>query len=541
MYGRKRMSGLEGDVSRGVEGLEGNDVIAVMEYPVRSGGSLLLERLILRGSAAPGLEVITSRGRTEILASQTFMKRDVSHSMLGDSLAVRLLTPFKTIKGEETVRQLQTTYLKRIIRVVADSIAENYELAAIHIRLHPRYFLLRWLKPKLAFLPSLARLFWWLNPEDEAGLQFLNRVEERIKEVLDEESQTGDILRKMGEFYALNPSRIVPGSGVEPKRVLRLPFNPQIVRVVKRPRQALEALRLILVEAQAREPTVLADLNPEEWAYIQTIRGLQRISQDEPLIEALKKHLSLNEATIQIDRRGSILNSTYLLRIHRDNAPEETLFVKRYFSWTDVKWVATKLWVMPLRNFYFSPTTRLSNEVFFLKYLSDKGFRVPQVVYLSWGEKVLVENAIDGYNLTEVWTKQRDNIGDDLLEKVTVAVGEMLAEVHQSGLVVGDCKPDNFMISRASTDIWLVDLEQASLRGDRAWDLSELILYLGHYLDLYEAERYASLIARGYLSKGKPEVVERALDGKFQLAMLPWTPIWIQVYMLKAVERELRR
>jgi tRNA A-37 threonylcarbamoyl transferase component Bud32 len=532
----------DGEARRRREGSAGEKIVAVLEYPVKSDGSVIAERLAMSGDERRGLEVSVDDGRREIVAPLGFVKRDVSSSILGDSLAIRLLTPFEVVQGGEVISQLQSHYLKRVIKRVTETVIESYELAAIHVRLHPLYFLLRWIKPKLALMPSLTRLFWWLNAENGLREKHLSTVISRLRTALDESSREEDgVLQKDGELYALNPSKVMRGhlGGSRPR--LKLPFNPQVTRVVREPAVAIGALRLLLAEAYPKSPASLAEMEPEEWAFIKTFHGLQPISSDEPLIEAIKKHLSLEDAEVKLDRKGSILNSTYLLRIYVDGSPKEALFVKRYFSWTDIKWVAAKLWAMPLRNFYFSPGTRMSNEVFFLSYLAEKGLRVPRVVYLSWGDKVLVENAIRGYNLTEAWTRERGRIGDRRLEEITIGVGRMLAEVHERDVVVGDCKPDNFMIAQPLSETWLVDLEQASLKGNKSWDLSELILYMGHYLDPEDAERYASLIAKGYLSKGRPEVVEGALDSKYQLTMLPWTPIWTQVWMFRSVERELRR
>ncbi|GBC71968.1 hypothetical protein HRbin02_01757 [Candidatus Calditenuaceae archaeon HR02] len=530
------------EVRRRQGGSAGADVVAVLEYPVKSDGLVIAERLVLSSDERRGLEVSVGDSRREIVAPLGFVKRDISSSILGDSLAIRLLTPFQVVHGGEIIRQLESHYLKRVIKRVTETVIESYELAAVNVRLHPLYFLLRWIKAKLALMPSLARLFWWLSAEEGLREKHLSTVMTRLKAALDESSREEEgALQKDGELYALNPSKVMRRHLAGGRPRLKLPFNPQATRVVREPAVAIGALRLLLAEAYPKAHVSLAEMEPEEWAFIKTFHGLQPIASDEPLIEAIKKHLSLEDAEVKLDRKGSILNSTYLLQIYADGSLKEILFVKRYFSWTDVKWVAAKLWAMPLRNFYFSPGTRMSNEVFFLSYLAEKGLRVPRVVYLSWGDKVLVENAIKGYNLTEAWTRERGRIGDSLLEDITVVIGKMLAEVHEQDVVVGDCKPDNFMIAQPSFETWLVDLEQASLKGNKSWDLSELILYMGHYLDPEDAERYASLIARGYLSKGRPEVVEEALDSKYQLAMLPWTPIWTQVWMVRSVERELRR
>ncbi|MEM2952603.1 MAG: hypothetical protein QXZ00_07225, partial [Nitrososphaerota archaeon] len=149
-------------------GVTVEDVVAIIEYPVKSGEELFAERLVLSETQRGGLEVSIGDGFKEISAPLSYMRRDISSSILGDSLSIRLLTPFKTIRGEEAVRQLQSQYLRRVVKLVTGSIIENYELAAIHVRLHPLYFLLRWLKPKLVLMPSLSRLFWWLGAEDRA-------------------------------------------------------------------------------------------------------------------------------------------------------------------------------------------------------------------------------------------------------------------------------------------------------------------------------------------------------------------------------------
>ncbi|MEM0444999.1 MAG: lipopolysaccharide kinase InaA family protein [Nitrososphaerota archaeon] len=522
----------------GAEGLGSYKIVAVLDYPVKKGGEELRERITLRDSPYAELETSYSDRCKEITASYTLMHRDASSSMLGDNLALRLLTPLNIHHGEDKVKHLQSLYLRRITRAVSDQVINDYELAATNIRLHPLFFLLQWLKPKLALMPSLARLFWWLDPTAKEYEKYLVQVVSVMQEAL-REAARGDLLVEIEGLYSVNPSKVLQRRLARTNLRVKLPFNSQVVRVIREPRAALGALRLILSEVQIDETAWQIDLNPEAWAFIQTARGLQPLSSDAPLIEALKEHLSLTGVEFRIDKRGSILNSTYIIRVYDDSGLKDSLFVKKYFSWTDIKWLATKLWVMPMRNFYLSPATRMSNEIYFLNYLGERGFKVPHIVYVSWAARALVENALDGFNLTEAWTKNRERLGNVDLEKYTIDVGRTLAKVHRAGVVVGDCKSDNFIVSPPS--IWLVDLEQAALKGSQSWDLAELILYMGHYLEPDKAERYASLVTIGYLSEGSIEVVEGILDGRFQLTMLPWTPIWTQAWMIRAVERELRR
>ncbi|MEM4298346.1 MAG: hypothetical protein QW815_08270, partial [Nitrososphaerota archaeon] len=93
---------------------------------------------------------------------------------------------------------------------VTETVIESYELVAIHVRLHPLYFLLRWIKPKLALMPSLTRLFWWLSPKDGLREKHLSTVMSRLRAALDESSREEEgILQKDGELYALNPSKVM--------------------------------------------------------------------------------------------------------------------------------------------------------------------------------------------------------------------------------------------------------------------------------------------------------------------------------------------
>ncbi len=521
-------------------GLAAGKEVAVIEYPARSGGYTTRERLVLRESGKDYIRILYENDVRIVETTYGLVMKDLSSSIVAENLAVRLLTPFDALMGEDEVGSLRSAYLRRVVRRVVDDIIGTYELAATNLRIPPRYFLVKWIKSKLAILPHLSRLFWWLTPTDHVGESYLSRVSEGTKGVLEEACRDG-LLMKDGDFYRICPlkslKRVSLYKGLKSKGLVR----PALTDLTRDPRLALDVLKLVLSDVQRIEADGLADLNPEDLLYIPTVRGLQPVSQDEPLIEALKSSLSLGDAEFRIERKGSLLNSTFLLKIYVDGQPRETLFVKKYLSWSDIKWIATKLWAMPLRNFYLMPGTRMGNEVFFLNYLRDRGFKVPEIIYISWKEKALVENAIDAITLTEAWTKMRRGLADEVLEKVTMDVGMLLAEIHSAGVVLGDCKPDNFLTRPETGEFWVVDLEQASLRGGQSWDLSELILYMGHYLSGEDAARYAALITQGYLEAGRREVVEKVLNSAFHIVMLPWSPIWTQVSMFRAVSNKLKQ
>ena len=54
------------------------------------------------------------------------------------------------------------------------------------------------------------------------------------------------------------------------------------------------------------------------------------------------------------------------------------------------------------------------------------------------------------------------------LGKIETA-GELFAKVHSYDMTLGDTKPENVMVHKDGT-VYLLDFEQATQDGDKAWD-----------------------------------------------------------------------
>jgi aminoglycoside phosphotransferase (APT) family kinase protein len=84
-------------------------------------------------------------------------------------------------------------------------------------------------------------------------------------------------------------------------------------------------------------------------------------------------------------------------------------------------------------------------------------------------------------------------------------VGEVFARVHALNVTLGDTKPENVIIDPEGK-IYLLDFEQASHGGDKAWDVAVFLYYCGHYLQpIYssgKAESIARAFVAGYLKGG---------------------------------------
>jgi tRNA A-37 threonylcarbamoyl transferase component Bud32 len=90
------------------------------------------------------------------------------------------------------------------------------------------------------------------------------------------------------------------------------------------------------------------------------------------------------------------------------------------------------------------------------------------------------------------------------LTKIT-EVGEVFARVHALNVTLGDTKPENVIVDPEGK-IYLLDFEQASHGGDKAWDVAVFLYYCGHYLQPMYSSGKAEFIARafvaGYLKGG---------------------------------------
>ena len=106
----------------------------------------------------------------------------------------------------------------------------------------------------------------------------------------------------------------------------------------------------------------------------------------------------------------------------------------------------------------------------------------------------------------------------DELGKIETA-GELFAKVHSYDMTLGDTKPENVMVGKDGT-VYLLDFEQATQDGDKAWDVAEFLYYAGHYLQPLSsngtAEAITEAFIKGYLRGGGDiKYVKKAESAKY--------------------------
>jgi Kae1-associated kinase Bud32 len=212
-------------------------------------------------------------------------------------------------------------------------------------------------------------------------------------------------------------------------------------------------------------------------------------------------------AKIEVEPIGGMLNDVYLIRAYCKRG-ETKVLAKRFKDWSGFKWFPLTLWSFGARSFSVSGQARLAREYAISEFLHNQGFNVPKILHVSNAERLVFMEYIDGENLSEAIKRLATSTDMSTIQNVLSTlgrVGELFAKVHSFDVALGDTKPDNVLIKRDGT-IFLIDFEQASKEGDKAWDVAVFLYYSGHYLEPFysnsKAESVAKAFIEGYLRGG---------------------------------------
>ncbi len=142
---------------------------------------------------------------------------------------------------------------------------------------------------------------------------------------------------------------------------------------------------------------------------------------------------------------------------------------------------------------------------------------------------MIFKEFVEGENLSKIIQRLLTN-REKATEEIALlkTVGKKIAEAHRLGVALGDCKPENVIVTKDGTPFF-VDLEQASRDGNQSWDIAEFLYYSGHYVSPIAPASSAELIAKefieGYLEAGgKKETVRKAGSARYTKVFSIFTP-----------------
>jgi len=248
-------------------------------------------------------------------------------------------------------------------------------------------------------------------------------------------------------------------------------------------------------------------VDPQKYVFVPTSKGLVSMA-DRLDIEGFTRKILLNgeKGKITFEPIGGVLNDVYLIKAYSSSA-ERKVLVKRFKDWSGFKWFPLSLWSLGARNLAVLGRTRLEKECAISEFLRCEGISVPKILHVSHRKRLVFMEFIEGEDLSKAIkriakAKCRGAAKD--LAKIE-KVGEVYARVHALRVTLGDTKPEN-VIFDPDDNVYLLDFEQASHDGDKAWDIAVFLYYAGHYLQpLYsngKAEAITEAFVNGYLKGG---------------------------------------
>jgi len=468
-------------------------------------------------------------GNLSILAVDAWVfERDVDRGFLGEALAGALIFPYTVLQNANYLYSQEVALKKRLIIELLESLVLDFPELSQELRIKPEYFMYEtmWTRARL-FPPTLYAL---------ANLTKGNEARANIASVLHGFLEALKQLEKENVIHYSDGYWMITGRFADKSKSLRGRFTnlfktgqralfaaslgifPQILEALSQNREAL--LRIQKSFDDLRIKQVIED--PENYVYVPTATGLVPLANRVDITAFARKALSGDkDAKVRIENVGGILNDVYLVETFTGGIRARAI-IKQFRDWSNFKWFPLTLWSVGTKTFAVAGNSRLERECAINRFLDSKGFAVPKLLNVSPSQRLIVMEYVEGEDLSKMVKCAVSSENADETEKalsVVSEVGRTFARVHSLGVALGDTKPENILVAKTG-NIYLMDFEQASRKGDIVWDIAEFLYYSGHdispFVDVNRLERFAETFIRGYLEAGgKPDTVKRAGSPKY--------------------------
>lgn len=472
------------------------------------------------------LDVFENKSFIIFAVDQWVFERDVDRGFLGEALVVRLIFPYMPILGETYFRVHEVKLKKRLIREILEKLILDFPELSHDIYIKPEYFLYETLLTRARLFPLLMPdliEFMKKNKKSSNISHVMPGYFEALKELEKEKiiSLSQGFVKISAEFIDEVKRRKFQYVNLF-KAAQKALFNSLLGTFPKIFSFLMQNKELLAKFTGSYSADVSYVEDPQAYLYISTANGLVSLANMLDLEDFAKKMFSTDkEVDIKIERVGSVLNDTYLIKLSTNNK-EQKVFAKRFKDWSSFKWFPLTLWTVGTRTFAVSGRSRLERECAINQFLHARSFSVPKLLYVNHGERLVLMEYVEGESLEKTIRNiaKARSIGEvektlNLLKRV----GEKFAEIHALNIALGDAKPENIIVGK-NNELYFLDFEQAARNGDKTWDIAEFLYYAGHYFSPFSKAKMAEFMAKafieGYLSAGgNLEVVRKAGSTKY--------------------------
>ncbi len=472
------------------------------------------------------LRVIDGHDVRFLIADRNLLESDVRRGTLGDFFTEKFLYPYRSLANSNYLDRLALEAETRAVKEEARDLVLEYGEMCRGLVARPEFFgLSRMRKQARVFIPSMDDYLRFM----EASVRQRNLSVLRDSFGAAISTMKGDIVDFDGDYVSLQDGAV--------DRWLKDRASEQVVNILRQSQRAFYSfitrgravyLSLDLLARELYSPlrfglrqelVGVEPENPRNYIYLRTSEGLTSFNEKASLEEIVAKLRPGRPITVS--PLAGVLNEVYLV-----TAGKEQFVAKKFTDWHGFKWFTLNLVSFGSKVFAVSGKTRMTNEYGINRYLAKKGLKVPHVLYVSVKQRILMERYVSGMPLSDFVSQ---TINQSTLTKAQYRLAELLgltlAQIHAVGVSVGDAKPENFVAKDG--EIFTVDLEQAGKQGDYAWDIAELLFYMGHYSASPMPSRGLSEIVEsfktGYLRRGDSARLKQAAGVRYAKAFSLWT------------------
>ena len=472
----------------------------------------------------------TLNGRNVVIFAidQWIFERDIERGFLGEATVGTLVFPHTAIIGSEYLLSQEIKLKKRLILELLENLVIGFPELAGQMRIKPEYFLYETMLNRIRVFPPLAYSTGNIVDTVERNEStFLDAYNTALKQL----EQEKKIL--FSDNYIMITREFLPKKNIPRKRLSNLSKTaprtfftsffemfPQLLNFFAE--STKRGFGLQRLKLGSREDETKSFVDPQRYIFVPTANGLVSLADGISVEEFARKVLLKGEkGTITLEPIGGVLNDVYVAEARLDSEKKK-LLIKRFKDWSGIKWFPLNIWALGARSFAVLGRARLEREIATSELLRKEGFNVPRILHVSQGKGLVFMEYIAGQNLSFTLRKlatrgSREKAENELA--IISRVGETLGRVHQINVALGDTKPENIIIDQTGK-IYLIDFEQASTEGDKAWDVAEFLYYSGHYLSPLRGngniQAFAKTFIAGYLKAGgDPAVIRKASAPKY--------------------------
>lgn len=454
------------------------------------------------------------------------IEMDVETGNFGDFLAGRLISPYQPILNSKYLERLEVGIKKRFAEEELKDLVIEYEELARGLVIKPEYLILARMKKRSRGYPPLRYSYIQMlkdelrekNMETILGgyrlaLRDLHKVNmvKYLDDVITIENDyvdkvlSGKILNKVVNF--IDSSKRALSAYITHGRAGRVKldvFAKELTSKLKR------ELKVAFMKEDIEDP--------KNYLFLRTEQGLVNLNEQNAMLESIRQ--LVNHQASKSQPLASALNDVFLVTVN-----DEKYVVKKFTNWYNVKWFVLNIAAYGTKMFALSGKARLANEYGINRLLAEHKMHVPDIVTISLKDRMLVHQFIPGINALEFYGKAFASPALTKKQKqIALQIGKTIAEIHSLDVAIGDCKPENFVITD-DEGVFLLDLEQGERKGDKTWDIAEFLYFSGHFGSHFSGgmKDFVQSFIDGYCMHGNKSILRKASNFRYFRVFLGWT------------------